>query len=43
VKPYENVVTFEATLIGYAEAINRFDAAANETIPWAFTPRCSKR
>lgn len=33
VKPYENLVTFEAMLIGYTEAINRFDAAANENDP----------
>ena len=33
VKPYENLVTFEAMLIGYTEAIDRFDAAASQNNP----------
>ena len=32
-EPYENLVTFEAMLLGYTEAINRFDAAANKNDP----------
>jgi hypothetical protein len=32
-KPYENLVTFEAMLIGYTEAISRFDAGANKNDP----------